>query len=270
MPTCAGAMRFSREQRQAIGNWVEQPEAEDKSFNDKATFPMHLHYNDDKTLMAGHVKGLAVTCLYKFLGIDEETNQITVQKSHVSQELDHLRALMTESAPDGTPLVDYIGKIWHSSEWQAGTDESGPSQIPAAAVLRPAFVETIRSTKPPEEDVQQVASPTRNIQDILSPQLPLDDGSCSDGSEQLTEHDMEFIIQDSQGKRAKVHFVSVYDTGWPVPFCRTSCGRFNKWPKHTGWKPSDLPTGEILVKCPGCFKQLPSDASDDWSDYLGD
>ena len=44
MPTCAAAMKFSREQRQAIGNWIEQPEAEDKSVHDKAAFPMHLRY----------------------------------------------------------------------------------------------------------------------------------------------------------------------------------------------------------------------------------
>ena len=236
MPTCAGAVKFSREQRQALRTWIEQPEAEDKTASDRAVFLMRLHYNADRTLMAGHVKGLAVTCLHSFLDIDDTTKQVTVQKEHVSQELDHIRAVMTSPASDGTPIVDFISKIWHSMEWQAGDGDSGPPPFPAAAILRPAFAGLPILDKPEDASIESMASPVRNTQETHSPLLTLDDGSCSDGSDRLVEYDLEFIIQDSQGKRAKVHFVNIYDEGWPVPFCRPT-GRFSKWPKYIGGSP---------------------------------
>ena len=118
-----------------------------------------------------------------------------------------------------------------------------------------------------EKHVPEVASLLRSPKESVA--LPsLEDDSCSDGSDQVADYAMEFIIQDAQGKRAKVHFVSVYDTGWPVAFCRTGAGHFHKWPKYTGWKPSDLPQGEILTQCILCFKQLSPEGLSEWSDYL--
>ena len=80
---------------------------------------------------------------------------------------------------------------------------------------------------------------------------------------------LEFIIQGSQGKTAKVHFATVYDEGWPVPFCRSSTGRFSKWPKHTGWRPQDLPHSESFKKCPSCFMQLDAESMVLWDGYIG-
>ena len=106
------------------------------------------------------------------------------------------------------------------------------------------------------------------------PQLPPAPSDDKDALEIMDEEevpedcDHEFLIQDSQSRTARVHFVLVYDLGWPVPACRAKKGSFSRWPKYTGWHPSKLPSNESLVRCAECFRQLSPEEEEVWSDFL--
>ena len=136
-------------------------------------------------------------------------------------------------------------------------------------------------------DDQQVVSPSKGQKKEQSEEtaassssyiLPIKDyeeeGNGEDSDEEDTtgqeaDHEHEYIIQDPQGKRAKVHFVLAYDQGWPIPVCRNfEKGRFNRWPKYCGWSPRTLPTHEDLVRCSDCFNVLSDAEAAWWDEYL--
>ena len=270
LPTIAGALKFSREQKQAIGNWVEVPEAAEK--DSRAIYPMSMKYDDDKDIMAGHTKGLAVVVIHALLDLDEATYKVKVEGVHTKQELEHLRKSVQASENGDFPTR--MVNTWTSDAWQVGTEDK-PAEVASAAILKvhttPSKPTDVAASSQDEKSPFGEEDPHLPLKDSTLPPAPSDDKDALEimDEEEVPENcDHEFLIQDSQSRTARVHFVLVYDLGWPVPACRAKKGGFSRWPKYTGWHPSKLPSGESLVRCTECFRQLSPEEEEIWSDFL--
>ena len=277
LPTIAGALQFSREQKQAIGNWIEVPN-EAESSKERAVFPMSMRYDDDKDIQAGHIKGLAVTLMYNLIDLDKFTYNVTVVKEHAKKELEHLRSAVCSSSEEGDEIAKKAIKSWQSGTWQVGADTE--PQVEGAAILKKfdderkePHIASRHPVKPSAknvalEDGMEMPRPISNAENEFLPVQDLPESEDDDEVEIDDQFEHEYMIQDAQGKTARVHIILVYDGGWPIPACRSKQGPFGKWPKYMGWHPRSLPGDVNLTRCKECFKQLSDNQNAIWNDFV--